>query len=89
MRRRGIAMVDRSSEPFRAFRIEEDEEGEGPKGRMVDIGLSDLNEGERVCSNIQTLTTPELMFRALLTRDGAQRLELARTWRSGTCTYAL
>jgi len=31
-------MVERSSEPFRAFRIEEDEEGEGPKGRMVDIG---------------------------------------------------
>ena len=41
-------MVERSSEPFRAFRIEEDEEGEGPKGRMVDIGLSDLNEGELV-----------------------------------------
>ena len=41
-------MVERSSEPFRAFRIEEDEGGEGPKGRMVDIGLSDLNEGELV-----------------------------------------
>ncbi len=40
-------MVERS-EPFRAFRIEEDEEGEGPKGRMVDIGLSDLNEGELI-----------------------------------------
>src|SRR5215217_743579 len=48
MMRRGVAMFDRSSEPFRAFRIEEDEEGEGPKGRMVDIGLSDLNEGELV-----------------------------------------
>ena len=40
-------MVERS-EPFRAFRIEEDEEGGGPKGQMVDIGLSDLNEGELV-----------------------------------------
>jgi hypothetical protein len=48
MTRRGVAMVEPSSEPFRAFRIEEDEEGEGPKGRMVDIGLSDLNEGELV-----------------------------------------
>jgi hypothetical protein len=28
---------------------------------------------------VQTLTTPELMFRALLTKDGAQRLEVART----------
>jgi len=46
---------------------------------MVDIGLSDLNEGERLGSNLQTLTTPELMFRALLTKDGAQRFELART----------
>jgi hypothetical protein len=33
---------------------------------------------ERLGSNIQTLTTPELMFRALLTKDGALRLELAR-----------
>ena len=40
-------MVERS-EPFRAFRIEEDEEGGAPKGQMVDIGLSDLNEGELV-----------------------------------------
>jgi acrylyl-CoA reductase (NADPH) len=47
MTRRGVAMVERS-EPFRAFRIEEDEEGGGPKGQMVDIGLSDLNEGELV-----------------------------------------
>src|SRR5918998_816581 len=47
MTRSGVAMVERS-EPFRAFRIEEDEEGEGPKGRMVDIGLSDLNDGELV-----------------------------------------
>jgi hypothetical protein len=30
-----------------------------------------------------------LMFRALLTKDGAQRLELARTWRAGTSTCAL
>src|SRR5215217_25504 len=29
--------------------------------------------------NIQTLKTPELMFRALLTKDGALRLEVART----------
>src|SRR3712207_5641017 len=48
MTRRGVAMVERSSEPFRAFRIEEDEEGGRPKGRMVDISLSDLNEGELV-----------------------------------------
>jgi hypothetical protein len=39
----------------------------------------DLHEDERLGSNIQTLTTPELMFRALLTNDGAQRFELART----------
>jgi hypothetical protein len=38
MARRGVAMAERS-EPFRAFRIQEDEEGGGPKGRMVDIGL--------------------------------------------------
>jgi hypothetical protein len=37
------------------------------------------NQDERLDSNIQTLTTPELMFRALLTKDGAQRLELGRT----------
>src|SRR5215207_2932408 len=46
----------------------------------------DFHEDERVGSNIQILTTPELMFRALLTKDGAQRLELARTWRLGTRT---
>ena len=39
----------------------------------------DFHEDERLGSNIQTLTTPKLMFRALLTKDGAQRLELART----------
>ena len=39
----------------------------------------DFHEDERLGSNIQTLTTPEMMFRALLTKDGAQRLELART----------
>jgi hypothetical protein len=38
----------------------------------------DLCENESVGSNVQTLTTPELMFRALLTQDGAKRLELAR-----------
>jgi site-specific DNA recombinase len=37
------------------------------------------NQDERLGSNLQTLMTPELMFRALLTKDGAQRLELART----------
>jgi hypothetical protein len=36
-------------------------------------------DNERLGSNIQTLTTPELKFRALLTKDGAQRLVLART----------
>ena len=36
-------------------------------------------DNECLGSNIQTLTTPELMFRALLTKDGAQRLELVRT----------
>ena len=36
-------------------------------------------DDERLGSNIQTLRTPELTFRALLTKDGAQRLELART----------
>jgi len=37
------------------------------------------NQDERLGSNIQTLTTPDLMFRALLTKDGTQRLELVRT----------
>jgi hypothetical protein len=41
--------------------------------------LSALSVDERLGSNIQTLTTPELMFRALLKKDGAQRLVLART----------
>jgi hypothetical protein len=35
--------------------------------------------GSRLGPNIQTLKTPEMMFRALLTRDGTQRLELGRT----------
>jgi hypothetical protein len=39
----------------------------------------DFHEDERLGSNIQTLTTPKLMFRAMLTKDGSQRLELART----------
>jgi hypothetical protein len=38
----------------------------------------DLHEDERLNSNIQTLTTPQLMFRTLLTKDGAQRFELVR-----------
>jgi hypothetical protein len=37
------------------------------------------NQDERLGSDLQTLMTPELMFRALVTEDGAQRLELART----------
>ena len=40
----------------------------------------DLDEDERLGSNVQTLTGPELVFRALLRQDGAQRLELARRW---------
>jgi len=36
-------------------------------------------QDKRLGSDIQTLMTPEVMFRALLTRDGTQRLELART----------
>ena len=36
----------------------------------------DFNEHERLGSDIQTLTTPNLMFRALLTKDGTQRLVL-------------
>jgi hypothetical protein len=39
----------------------------------------DFHEDKCLGSNIQTLTTPELMFRALLTKDGAQRLEVAST----------
>jgi hypothetical protein len=38
----------------------------------------DLHEDEHLGSNIQTLKIPELMFRAMLTKDGSQRLELAR-----------
>jgi hypothetical protein len=37
-----------------------------------------LDEHERVGSNVQTDTAPELVFHALLAQDGAQRLELAR-----------
>jgi hypothetical protein len=37
-----------------------------------------FDEDERLSSEVQTLTTPELVFRALLTQDGAQLLELAR-----------
>jgi hypothetical protein len=39
----------------------------------------DLHEDERLGSNLQTLRTPALMFRALLTKDDAQHLVLART----------
>ena len=37
----------------------------------------DFHEDERLGSNIQTLATPELVFRVLLTEDGTQCLELA------------
>jgi hypothetical protein len=44
------------------------------------LGDSFVSEHQdaRLGSDIQSLKTPELMFRALLTKDGAQRLELAR-----------
>jgi hypothetical protein len=47
-------------------------------GTMVadDLGIVPLAPSDLV---VAALTTPELMFRALLTKDGAQRLELART----------
>src|SRR5215211_9153960 len=48
----------------------------------------DFHEDERLGSNIQTLSTLELMFGVLLTKDGSQRLKLGRTWLSGACTYA-
>jgi len=38
----------------------------------------DFDEDERLGSGVQTLGVPELVFRALLTKDGAQRLELAK-----------
>jgi hypothetical protein len=65
--------------------------GDGFQGVSV-AGLAPqlyLDEDECLGSNIQTLTTPQLMFRALLTKDGIQRLVLARTMRPGTRTYAL
>jgi hypothetical protein len=34
---------------------------------------------ERLGFNIQILTTPQLIFRSLLTKGGIQRLEVART----------
>jgi len=37
-----------------------------------------LCENEGVGSNVQTLSAPDLVFRALLLHDGAQHLELAR-----------
>jgi hypothetical protein len=39
----------------------------------------DFCENERLGSKVQTLSASELVFRALLTQDGAKRLELART----------
>jgi hypothetical protein len=41
----------------------------------------DFHENERLGPDIQTLTTPALMFRVLLTKDGVKLLELARTYR--------
>src|SRR5215216_1032257 len=38
------------------------------------VRASTLDRYKHLGSNIQTLTTPELMFRALLRRDGAQHL---------------
>jgi hypothetical protein len=65
--------------------------GEGAYGGLLASGDSleraaegrppaqlDLREDEGVGSNVQTRTAPELVFHALLTQDGAQRLELAR-----------
>jgi hypothetical protein len=49
----------------------------------------DFHEDEPLGSNIQTLTTPALMFRALLTKECTPRLELQRSLRPGTRTYAL
>jgi acrylyl-CoA reductase (NADPH) len=46
MPRKGRWMAEQT-EPFKAYRIEE-EESNKPKGRMVQIGLSELNEGELV-----------------------------------------
>ena len=45
----------------------------------ADPMLSALSVDQRLGSNLQTLRTPALMFRVLLSKDGAQRLELART----------
>jgi hypothetical protein len=53
---------------------------EPPQGEVRRTPLSRTPEdNERLGSNLQTLTTPELMFRALLTKDGTQLLELVRT----------
>ena len=38
----------------------------------------DFCENECIGSNVQTRTAPELVFRALLSQDGAQLLELAK-----------
>ena len=46
--------------------------------RRTPLSRTPVNN-ERLGSNIQTLKTPELIFRAQLTEDGAQRLELVRT----------
>jgi hypothetical protein len=35
-------------------------------------------DNEDISFDVQTPSVPELVFRALLTHDGAQRLELAR-----------
>src|SRR5215216_7558856 len=46
-------------------------------------------DNEGVGSNVQTHTAPELVFRALLAQDGAQRLVFARPQRSDSHTSAL
>jgi hypothetical protein len=52
---------------------------EPPQGEVRRTPLSRTPEdNERLGSNIQTLTTPELMFRALLTGDGTELIELAK-----------
>jgi hypothetical protein len=65
--------------------ISEPRQGEVRRTPLSRIPL----DNERLGSDLQTLTTPKLMFRALLMKDGTQRLELARTWRTDTSTYAL
>jgi hypothetical protein len=52
-------------------------------------GFVSENQDELLGSDIQTLKTPQLMFRALLTKECTPRLELQSSLRPGTRTYAL